>query len=596
MNDRCLPTGAEDDTRSPRLATSMPSGCRAWKLAPSVLMFCLAFALVMVRDWHKIATRDLRAWDESAASTVAANLTRRAFPPMVRINSLLDELGERKFSGSGMEGPYWQHKPPLFTYIPLPLFAVDGRVSLEMKRLAYAIVLLISGICFIVAVSQFEQSRLANAAAAFAAILWIRTPFTRGLISGTNFCASDTVLACTVVLCLWALLRYLEQPPADRIGYSTGKVALIGAIVALPVVAKSALGLIPATTFFVILLWDQKKLNLKLVISCLTFVGVIFCLFAPLYLSSPGTFRHEIGVPLRHMGNYQTWGRPWHFFVTNYLPNDYLGKQTFVIYAAFLFSLGLMLLDRLKGRSRTVMVVCGGWFAWNLIAVSAITTKAPNFVFQSYLPGLFFCIYGPARWLEMNAGPSRILENALAKLQRELKLVTVVLSVLTLVGFALLASRIHHSRTAPYAYKSAHELFYQFAEAEQARGVNTGDLFILDSSGEDCWFRYYILFLSGAEARTLSEVLAYDVAAKDVQAKYSKAHFVLPVSDTPPEIATARKIDVLNGYRILSFDTHDLKQDYTAILKSWVAAESQRPRLYRPDASCSWPPFVPIPN
>jgi hypothetical protein len=590
MNDR-LRSGAENHTRLMHLITFRSGGRSAWKVAPSVLLFCFVFALVMAKNWHTIATKDLYMWDESANSTVAANLTRRVFPPMVRINSLLDEQEERKFSGAWMEGPYWQHIPPLFTYVPLPFFVINGHVSIELKRLAYATVLLIAGICFIISVSRFDQSRLANVSAALAAIIWIATPFTKGLISGENFGASDMVLAGTAVVCLWALLRYLEQPPTHRIGYPTGKVALIGAIVALPVLAKSALGLIPAATFFTILLWDQKKLNLKLVISCLTFLGVIFCYFGPLYLSSPATFRHEIGVPMAHMGDFEGWGRPWHFFITHYLPDYYFHELTPVFYAGFLFSLGLVLSNRLQGRSRTIMVVCGGWFLWNLIAVSAISSKAPNFVFQSYLPVLFFCIYGPIRWLEMNSSLSIYAQDLLAKWPKGLKDITAVLSVLTVVGFAFLAYRIHHARTAPYIYKTVHEQFYQFGEAEQAIGANTEDLFILDTSGEDCWFRYYVLFLTGAEARTLNEVLAYDVAAKDVQAKYLRAHFVLPRSDTPPEIATATKISASNRYQILSFNTQELKPDYTAILKSWVAA-SPRSRLYHPSVSCSWPPFV----
>ena len=206
MNVRCLHTGPEDHTRSQRLAAFTPAG-RAWKMAPSLLLFCFVFALVMARDWHNIARRDLYAYDETVQSTVAANLTRRAFPPMVQINSLINEQGD------SMEGPYWQHIPPMFAYMPLPLFAIDGSVSIEMKRLAYAIILLISGMCFIISVSRFEQSRLANAAAAFAAIFSIMTPFTRNLVSGAVFGASDILLARTVVLCLWLFFGTSNSRP-----------------------------------------------------------------------------------------------------------------------------------------------------------------------------------------------------------------------------------------------------------------------------------------------------------------------------------------------------------------------------------------------
>ena len=110
------------------------------------------------------------------------------------------------------------------------------------------------------------------------------------------------------------ILRYLEQPSAYRVDYSTGKLAAIGAIVALPIAAKSALGLIPAATFFTILLWDQRRPNHKFVFACLAFLGVIFCVFAPLYLSSPETFWREMGVPIAHFGNFRRLGQTLVFF------------------------------------------------------------------------------------------------------------------------------------------------------------------------------------------------------------------------------------------------------------------------------------------
>jgi hypothetical protein len=353
--------------------------------------------------------------------------------------------------------------------------------------------------------------------------------------------------------------------------------------------------LIPAAAFFTLLVWDRKKPDRTLVISCVAFLGVIAFCFAPLYFSSPETFRSGIIVPMAHTGNLEGWAKPWYFFVVSYLPVYYFPNWTRVAYDIFLFSLALLLDKRIQGRSRTILAMCAGWFVWNLIAVSSISSKSPNFMFQSLLPFLFFCIYGPVRWLELNGGFSPVIATYAEKLRANwpagLKLATTIISVLAFAGFAFWAYRIHRERTTPYFYYTTHELFYQFAEAEQAAGANTNDLFILNSSVEDCWFRYYVLFLTVSDARTLSEMVSYDVAAKDVQAKYARIHFVLPEPDTPPEIATAMNMGVLNRYRTLSFDARELKPDYAAILKSW-AAESPRNRLYPPASSCTWPPFA----
>ena len=193
MKARSLHTCSEDRDHELRLVTFKTAAGVAWRLAASVLLFCLVFALIMASDWPAIATKDLYAWDESVNSTVTANLTRRVFPPMVRVNPLLDR------QGNWMEGPYWQHIPPMFVYVPLPLFVIDGRVTVEMKRLAYALVLLISGIGFIVAVSSFEPSWLANASATLATILWISTPFTR---------ASSRRLISAPPMWSWQVLSY----------------------------------------------------------------------------------------------------------------------------------------------------------------------------------------------------------------------------------------------------------------------------------------------------------------------------------------------------------------------------------------------------
>lgn len=555
------------------------------RFAPYVLLFSIVFALVTAFDWPDMAAKDLYFHDESSNSAVAANLTRSLFPPMIRIHSLVDN------PGNWMEGPHWQHIPPLFAYVPLPLFALDGRVTIEMKRLAYAIVLLITGICFIVSVSGFDRSRLAAISATLAAIFWIETPFTRMLVAGTAFGTSDIVLAATLVFCLWALLWYLENPSKDRVNYSVAKIAFIAVIMALPVVAKNILGLMPFTTFCVLLLWDRKKPDLKFLLACAIFGGVILSSFGPLYFISPDTFRREIVLPIDLMSDFEGWGRPWHFFLTDYLPRYYLRHLTPLFLTGFLLSVRYVFSKRLDTTSRTVLVFCGGWFVWNLIAVSFLGSKAPDFIFQSYLPALFFSIYGPLRWLETDYRVSGYVNNLLAKGRRGLQFITPALCVLALAAFAYLFYTIHQSRNSPYAYKSDHEQFYRFGEAEQANAAGPSDLFILDSSADDCWFRYYILFLTGAEARTLNEVLAYNVAAGDVQAKFAKAHFVLPVSDTPPEIATTTTIRAIDHYQVLSFDSRALKPNYTEVLNSWVAL-SPNNRHHRPAASCNWPPFL----
>src|SRR3989344_5947442 len=112
----------------------------------AVAALMLVFSAWLVRntrhDLPLVFQKDLLAHDESSNSVVADNLTRKFFPPMVRTNPLVDE------QGNWMEGPYWQHIPPMFAYVPHIFFEIDGHVTIEVKRLAFAFVTLLTGLLF----------------------------------------------------------------------------------------------------------------------------------------------------------------------------------------------------------------------------------------------------------------------------------------------------------------------------------------------------------------------------------------------------------------------------------------------------------------
>src|SRR5689334_8922814 len=91
-----------------------------------LLIFATWFSHSLKGDLALIFQKDLLAHDESSNSVVAANITRQFFPPMVRVNPL------NPTQGNWMEGPFWQHIPPLFAYVPYLFFKLDGQVTIEM--------------------------------------------------------------------------------------------------------------------------------------------------------------------------------------------------------------------------------------------------------------------------------------------------------------------------------------------------------------------------------------------------------------------------------------------------------------------------------
>src|SRR6185436_16780601 len=173
---------------------------------------------------------------------------------------------------------------------------------------------------FIFSVYKFRKSLDSAIAATIAAVFWINTPFTRELITGYAFGVSDIVLAFCVVAGFAAVLWYLAGERESRPDYSNRKLILIGLAMALPILAKNLLGAIPAATFFGLLLLDHRAMNKKVFMAAGSFLGLLAVYLLPLYFSSPETFKSEILVSFFHAQNYEGWGRVWHWYVTNYLP------------------------------------------------------------------------------------------------------------------------------------------------------------------------------------------------------------------------------------------------------------------------------------
>jgi hypothetical protein len=235
----------------------------------------------------------------------------------------------------------------------------------------------------------------------------------------------------------------------------------------------------------------------------------------------------------------------------------------------------------------------GGWFFWNLIAISAIHSKSPNFIYQSYLPGLFFSIYTPLLYLENRTTVFSKLENQIAPffcttiLRLKLAYITLFIALVTILSaYSNMFKTIKQTRMKPYVYRTQHEQYYHFAETEQKNGINQASLFILNATANDCWFRYYILFLTGAEARTFNELLTYNISLQTLQLKYKTLHLVVESQQTVNEMNIPHTSQNIDGFHVLTFDVKSLDQRYLEKLKSWIMLSSKQ--IYSSHASCRW--------
>ena len=454
-----------------------------------IMIFATWFSHNVKSDLPLIFQKDLRAHDESSNSTVAANITRQFFPPMIRVNPLDDK------QGNWMEGPFWQHIPPLFAYVPYAFFELDGHVSIEVKRLSYAFVTLLTGILFIAIVFWFSRNLLAAFAALLASLFWINTPFTHELITGYAFGVSDIVLAFTAVLAFGGILFYLEKDRAERLNYSWKRLAVIALLVALPVMAKNLLGALPAAGFVLLLFWDQKKFNRNFWTSLSWLAGWLIAYYSPLLIASPGTFKNEILVSFFHAVNYEGWGRPWHFYITDYLPHRYLFGWTVWYWLGIigaLLTLGIRITNyelRITVEAK-MLGLCLGWFAANLLAISLIISKIPNFIYQSYLFSLFAIFLSLFWWFDK----WRIEQLDQKYLKWGLGIALVIALLVTGRSVWRFEVLFEAHRAAAYNYNSEREKFYQVGEWLQNFGLGPSDLVIARVSDNDCWLRYDVLF------------------------------------------------------------------------------------------------------
>lgn len=524
-----------------------------------ILFFVGLFANFVSANIKPIFAKDLYFHDESSNSVVGANVYRQFFPPQLRLNPLIENY---KIS-DWLEAKYWMHVPPAFAYIPYPLYVLDGQVSVEMKRLSYALVTLLTGIFFMAIVRVFLKDFKFLLASFVAVALWLNLPYTKDLIMGFQFGLSDILLAFTTVLSFASVAYfYRHRNEPDRI--KTWHYLVIGGLCALPFAAKSMLGLIPFATMILAIIYRRNFFK-SLIYIVAGFVVIAAVFYLPLYLASPKIFVYEFMTSFKHFDNYEGWQRPWNIFFTDYLPNRYLiGKQNMNIFFA-LYALGFVSIFLIKDKTqRAILLVSGIWFLWNLAVVSFVKSKAPNFVYSTILFGIFFVI----------ANISVIVGYIFKRFQKffekiSVKFVNISIVVLLLVsgGFMLLTSveagvafakeRVNNAQIGENAQ------FYDLSVYGRDQGWNSDDLVIINSENA-YWLRFYVMFISGSEgvhSGQMEDFLSQNRNAKNiVMKKYKRVHFIKKSSGcvADPFYIPHDLIQYSGGYTIYSFNSEKL--------------------------------------
>ena len=308
----------------------------------------------------------------------------------------------------------------------------------------------------------------------------------------------------------------------------------------MPLLVKNALGALPLFLLFVFLIYGYLK-------KCVPLIQLIYTLLLPLFMcglyygtcywKSPEAFQASFFVSVDHFGNYEGWKRPWHYFITHYLPNRYLQFMWWPFVGATVIAIGLWN-SMANGTKKFVLTIFFGYFLLNLIAVSFVTSKSANFILQGYLFILFFVLYILISKL-INVLPGiDTIKNLLFKAHRVLG---VVLIAIFLALFLANILAIKNHRTEAYNYVTQNEHFYHFGELSRTVNYsNERSLYVLDTDtltysdsiafkDPDYWLRYYILFNTGSEARRIEEIIDFNKefsVANKVKYQYDKVYLV----------------------------------------------------------------------
>lgn len=561
-------------------------------VASCLLVFSALFFQNTASDAPLIFKKDLLAHDESSNSVVASNITRKVFPPMVRTNPLVEG------QGNWMEGPYWQHIPPLFAYVPYVPFLLDGGVTIEVKRLSFAALVWFTGLLFIYLSYRLSKSLWVGVAATAAAVIWARTPFTRELITGYAFGVSDIVLSFMVILAFSAIVWYLKEEKEGRREYPWWKISLISAACILPLLAKNLLGAIPAAILVGFLIRDFR-FSIKFWQGIASMACLALLYYVPLFLASPETFKSEILISFFHVSDYEGWGRPWHYYFSNYLPDRYLFSWTFAFWLGLLFSGWFLVFGGLKRVERLLLGLSIVWFLWNLAAITLVESKIANFIFQSYLLSLFAISLSAIftlRYIFQQGIFEKIRNMVYQYSSKTFILFAVAAIVFAGVSLKDLVVSAQTMRGNPYAYESEREKFYQTGEELKVLGLGTQDLTIVRVSNNDCWLRYNILFLTGAESKALLE-MSFGFDPIGVKNKYSRMHFIVQ-KDNAYSPANGVRSELSNFSRI-EFDLTQMgHEEIDTAIKGFVAHHANDiaadiTRIKKDLTSCQW--LVPDP-
>ncbi len=492
----------------------------------------LAFTYQQMPDYFK---KNLVSYDECTNAVVSNNLYYDIFPPRLRLNSLYPDYQNWK------EGPDWQHIPPMFLYVPLPFYMIDGGPTIEVRRLSYVLVAYLLGVFFIIGISVLFKEKRAAFVALIVAWLWLLTPFVRTVLNANAFGYSDIVLVFSVVLSL-LLIVSLNKRVSSELPLDKNLFIFIVFASTLPLLIKNLLGALPLAflsyvVFRAVLVDKLKKREAILALFFCAFLCVLY--YGASWWKSPEAFQAEFFVSLMHFENYEGWQKPWHYFITHYLPERYLDFMWWPFVAAFFISLIVWFKSEATYR-KTILGFFLAYFILNLVAISIVTSKSANFILQGYIFILFFVLYSLT-----NAIMERFEGLKLSQFLERLYQFKESIGIVTFTVFGLLiAGNIYQMRTlriSQYEYNTQNEYFFQFGElAKDVLYADIKTLFILDTDAQeypdslqhedpDFWFRYYILFNSGSEARRIEELMAFtqqfDVK-KRIMERYSQVYLV----------------------------------------------------------------------
>jgi hypothetical protein len=308
-------------------------------------------------------------WDEVIHANVVKNVAEHCCLPQLHRSDLGTDY--RDWANNTV----WLHKPMLSFYVAAAIYKLLGG-SLWALRLPGAIYALLTAVVLYHTGHKFFNDRVGLCGAAIFSL----NPFTNQLVHGMAFSGfPDLAFALVISVALYLILDWTQRR-------SNATLRWLGLALGLGYLCKGGLALAPFAVLAGVTILAGSIRDLIPALQSIVVFGIVVLPVRLYWLSHyPVEFRYEDHQQLLHLfRSIESWGAPWHSYLTRYLPRMLVAPAVPFAY----FSIGWALIKLRPGKPGFTLCI---WTLAYIVPLSFGVSKIENFMF-AVLPAIALLI------------------------------------------------------------------------------------------------------------------------------------------------------------------------------------------------------------